>query len=227
MNTQPIDPEDARRAAHGRRQSSLTALEQIYYVIAGLALTNAITTGTTMLNGEGNSSSSTDSKIIAACMLLGFVFTLVRFVQGAATHFGSHKKEHAVDARGRYEALQPLLDFLSFGLQASLFVVLASEFNKSDLFMYAFLVLLVSDAVWIKLTILFDIDVKQNQLIKSVLQQWVWSNVVLGIVLAIFWFLVFDAPIWRAVAFACCSLIAFLVDYWCNREYYFGTRGKQ
>lgn len=231
-----------------RRRSSIAALEQIYYVVAGLSITNAISVGIGKLNGTADAKAVRDaalanvlnptalaavpSKTVQICLFVVFFLTVIRFVQGTATHFGSHKEDASVLNRGRFAAIQPLIDFLGFGLQASLFVVLASELERPDWFMGALLTLLGFDVVWIAITLRYDQEAKAP-LLNGVLWQWLVSNGVLIVLIVWAWY--FHLWIWRpwidspdgkvgAILFF--SLFAFVLDYWMNRQFYFGATGK-
>ena len=143
------------------------------------------------------------------------------FVQGTATHFGSHKEQGERLRRGIFAALQPLIDFFGFGLQAAIFVLLASEIERPSWFVGVLFSLLAFDVVWIAGTLKLDQEAKVP-LFRAVLQQWGASNLIFGLTAAAVWYVPSWDVFYKAALLLAFSVIAAGLDYWCNREFYFG-----
>src|SRR5687767_14958564 len=97
--------------AKARREGSLDALSKIYYIVGGLAVTEAIKRAV----GEVPKDLAA-TEVHHLFVLVLFLSIAVRFIHGAATHFSTHK--HSSRPLTRYQRWQPLLDFLLFGGQA-------------------------------------------------------------------------------------------------------------
>jgi len=208
------------RNAKGRRNGSLQALEQIYYVIAGLAFTNALTEVNRSVPQAGTDASSAHLPLFVL-----FVSIAVRFVHGASTHFGIHKLgSEATTSLTWYVRFQPLIDFLGFGAQASLFVVLTSKLSTFENFFWWLKWLFALDWLWILATLIFDPGVKRGDTSFKTLIEWMFNDVVLvsaGVLIPTIGFLKQNqCAEWT---FAGVGLLVFCADYYFNHKYYFSA----
>jgi hypothetical protein len=117
-------------------RSSISALKTIYYVIIGLAITEALKRTFT----EGGQ--FLEMQIFhpnRLLLVLAFMITICRFVHGASIHLGEFsEKKH-----------KPIVDFLGFILQGSLFYIMAIALNKTLWFLIFFFCMLFLDTIWI------------------------------------------------------------------------------
>lgn len=123
-------------------QTSVEALKMIYYVIIGLAVTEALRI-TFVEQGEKFSEIKTENQT-EILLLLAFLFTLVRFVHGASIHLEMDKKDLKT-------TWKPLWDFAGFVLHGSLFYMMAVSLKKLSNFLGLFALMVGVDAAWIAL----------------------------------------------------------------------------
>lgn len=202
-----------------RRGNSLQALEQIYYVIAGLAFTNALG----IVFGEPKAGADATQEF----PLFFLLFTIgVRFVHGAATHFGLHKIDPTLKPNANlYERVQPLVDFMSFGVQAGIFVALAAHLHEPRRYINWLLTLFAWDTFWIGLTLACDKDIKKGSVEFSTLVQWIWSNMLWSVPLVLVtyeWCFAVSSSA-QYCTYIIVGILGFFLDYWLNHKYYFGS----
>jgi hypothetical protein len=205
-------------AAHKTRECSANALKTVYYVIIGLAITEALNRafvkdgsflGLRIFEGDN---------LLTFILLIAFLPSICRFVHGASIHLD-------VISQKRYK---PLYDFGGFFLQAALFYLMSASLSKPFWFVVFFGLMLFFDAIW--LTVLWRIKYLD---LDATAKQWLKSDFVLiGVFVLI---LLIDrtmACVWSVVAVVIMAWVATGFDYYLNREFYFpisqGTSdGKQ
>lgn len=196
-------------SAQQTRQASGNALKTVYYVIIGLAITEALQR-TFLDNGSFVGLSVFSPKHLPTTILLfAFLPTICRFTHGASLHLDAA-------SNSRYK---PLLDFVGFFLQASLFYLMAASLEKPFAFSCFFGMMLVFDAGWILL-------LRSFRYISLDWTAWQWS-VSDGCILVAFGILYYyDRTMGTCTTLLWIlgvSLIATAVDYVMNSGFYFPT----
>jgi len=190
------------------REKSKDALKAVYYVIIGLAITEGLSK-IFLCEGTFRGLQVFDSSRLPYTLLLIFALmpTICRFVHGASIHLDMYSEKY----------YKPLLDFICFLIQASLFYMMAITLDRPLYFLVFFMGMLLFDAVWL----IVLIKVKYIKF-DSTNKQWLWSD---STVIFLF-FLIFlkDRTISRplSVAMICIvSMIATCLDYYMNKKFYF------
>ena len=189
-----------------RLEASKGALKAIYYVVVGIALTEAMDR-VFLLNGAFQPSRLLESAGIRSVLLLfAFMLTISRFVHGASIHLDDIET-------GRFKAL---FDFIGFFAQASLFYVMALTISDPPTFVALFVLMLVADAAW--LSVLCQVRYLTFQ---GTARQWVISDLLLMLALlaTLYRDPVVSLPAAGATAIAAGT--AAVIDYWKNWEFYF------
>lgn len=190
------------------RKSSVNALKTIYYVIIGLAITEALHRTFVRDGAFIGLDCFRENGLPTFFLLCAFLCTVCRFVHGASLHLD----------RGLEKHLKPLFDFIAFFIQASFFYLMALSLDKPRIFSSLFGLMLLSDATWL---ILLRIKNYIEEPYKTA-NQWLLSDCIIIIAL----FLVYKvdttmASIWSAVAVLTVAAIATFLDYYCNKHFYF------
>jgi len=196
----------ASTSTRDRLEASRGAIKAIYYVIVGIAITEALSRVFAKDGPYPRWRLFDLTRQPSVFLLVAFMLTISRFVHGASIHLD------AIDS-GRFKAL---FDFIGFLIQAALFYVMALSIAHPRPFVLWFIFMLVADALW--LLVLYRVRYIQ---FGGTARQWVVSDAVL---VAIFLGgLYFDPEIgrWSVVLVALCSAGAAVADYWVNRNFYF------
>lgn len=195
--------EDALKCSTG-------TLMMIYYVIVGLAITEAL--HNTFLKDESLLGTRAFSAENLPRTLLFFALlpTICRFVHGASMHLGMISDK-------RYK---PLVDFIWFFLQASIFYLMAFSLDTLCLFSTFFCALLVFDTAWLIL-------LRSIQYLKLGCTeiQWLVSNIV--IIAFLMWLCIFGDRIPNMTGTSLVlgvAVVATILDYVMNREFYFPSK---
>lgn len=191
------------------RESSINALKMIYYVIIGLAITEALYR-TFLKDGSFlGLQIFAPNNLPSTILLFALLPTVCRFVHGASLHLD-------IVSDKRYK---PLFDFIAFFIQASLFYLMAASLRKPLVFLVLFAFMLFFDAMWlISLRLLRYIDLGRTE------KQWLCSNVLIIISFAIIYCK--DRTMvctWSVVFILVVSIVATFFDYFLNKEFYFPT----
>lgn len=190
-----------------RFAASNGALKVIYYVIIGIAITEALSrvllkadifVGAELIDQENRPS---------LFLLLAFLPTISRFVHGASIHLDGIQT-------GRFKAL---FDFVGFFLQALLFYVMALSLDQPRIYCLLFILMLLADTLWLfVLWIIPHIDFSRTQ------GQWIGSNIIIILTLAaVMWLPRCVSTIVLTTVVLCTSWIATFADYGMNADFYF------
>lgn len=184
--------------------NSINALKTVYYVIIGLAITEAL-----------NRTFTKDGTFIGReffnqntfILMLAFMLTICRFTHGASIHLGgfSRRKQKAI------------IDFVGFIIQGSLFYIMAIALDNPPWFLISFEAMLLIDVIWLMI-------LKKGKFItmKSTENQWFKSDVVILVVFAIFYVLENSvSSIKMLLCILLTSFLATIIDYRKNWEFYF------
>lgn len=191
------------------RQCSTNALKMVYYVIIGLAITEALHR-TFLKDGSFLGLQVFWSNNLPSTILLfALLPTICRFVHGASLHLD-------IISEKRYK---PLFDFIGFFIQASLFYLMATSLEKPLVFLFLFGGLLLCDAFWlIFLKLINYIDLDRTE------KQWLRSDFCIIGLFVIFYLLDRTmACVWSVVAILIVAIVATFFDYFLNRDFYFPT----
>jgi hypothetical protein len=186
---------------------STSTLLTIYYVVVGLAITEALQK-TFVKNGDflGREVLSLDH-LPKTFLLLALLPTVCRFVHGASLHLG-------VPTDKRYK---PLVDFIGFFLQGSMFYLMALSLKTQSHFSFFFGFMLLLDTIWLIILRLFRY-LKFGHTEK----QWLISNI--SIIVILIGINLIEKNIGTVMGAFLIFTVAFAAtvwDYVWNREFYF------
>ena len=174
------------------KECSAETLKMVYYVIIGLAFAEALTAFT---------------KGASWILLLALLATICRFVHGASIHLKMDMK----DLTKRWKLLW---DFIGFFLQASFFYLMAHSLDTPVIFSKYFIIMLSCDAGWL----IFLMGIKYIEKLERTEKQWLWSDVILIVILIMFNII---KPIGHIEIISISAIAATIFDYVCNRNFYF------
>ena len=188
--------------------ASKDALKVIYYVIIGIAITQALDR-VFLENGAfiGMKVFKNINILTHFLLLIAFLPTICRFVHGASIHLN-------LIHTGTFKTL---IDFIGFFLQAILFYLMAIAIDNIVVFAILFCLMLSIDAIW--LVLLCTIG---YQNFKGTVRQWIFSDVILIFILivCIIYFSKISSML-TAIIILLASLVATFFDYIQNRNFYF------
>ncbi len=194
------------QTANTRLEVSKEALKTTYYVVIGIAITEALSR-TFVQDGRFLGLKLFDLlHLPAMLLLLTFLVTSSRFVHGASIHLGD------IHAGGG----KALLDFCGFFLQATLFYVMSLSVRDSLAFLISFLVLLLGDALW-----LFALCRLRYVPFRDTARQWVCSDVAVALVLLAAVYFDPGLRLPSVIIVALASSLAAVLDYAMNWTFYF------
>ena len=197
LNVDTVEPQTAYR-------NSIDALKTVYYVVIGLAITEALNRTFTK---DGSFICIEYFKLNKFMLMLAFLFTICRFTHGASIHLGRFaKRKH-----------KPIIDFAGFIFHGSLFYIMAIAIDKPFWFFISFVAMLLVDVAW--LWILKHLDFITAT---STENQWLKSDIIVLVAFGIFYF--FDKSISSNYISFCILLVSFLaakIDYRKNWDFYF------
>lgn len=189
------------------RNVSKDALKGIYYVIIGIAITEALNrTFIKELNFLGLHV-FLDNNLNTTLLLFAFLPTICRFVHGASIHLG-------VKVEKRYKLL---VDFIGFFLQASFFYLMAISITEPISFAFLLIFMLSSDTGWL----IFLKLIKYIKWDKTVIQWFISNLLFIGILISLIMFasLILESFISFIIIIA--AYISAFLDYYLNRDFYF------
>jgi len=196
----------ASQAADTILEVSKEALKTIYYVVVGIAITEALSR-TFVQDGKFLGLKLLDLLHLPAMLLLvTFLITSSRFVHGASIHLGD------IHAGGG----KALLDFCGFFLQATLFYVMSLSVRDSIAFVVSFVVLLFGDALW-----LFVLCRLGYVPFRDTARQWVYSDIAIVLILLALVYFDRELRLSSVIIIAVASSAAAVVDYKMNWAFYF------
>lgn len=204
-----MDPNSTQDSPQGTYTKE--ALKVIYYVIIGIAITEALNRAF-LKEGTFLGLQIFETNNLPSIILL-FVFlpTICRFVHGASIHLD-------MPSLKRYK---PLVDFFGFFLQSSFFYLMALSLENPVAFTYIFSFLLLSDALWlIFLQMIGYIKFSKEKGHPEI--QWLMSDFV--IIVLLFVLIILDPAmrhIWSLVAILIIGFVATIFDYLLNQDFYF------
>lgn len=196
--------DDAERT----RQASKDALKAVYYVVIGIAITEALSRAV-VDRGTGDFLGwrAFDAQhCVSSMLLVAFLPTAIRFVHGASIHLDAlSDKSYKLG-----------LDFLGFLTQGSLFYLMATAIGRPRAFTILFSAMLVFDAVWIVILL-----VSRLITLGAIERQWLVSDLVtsgamVGVIFCADW--THRGPVVVIVSLAVAGAV---LDYWMNRAFYF------
>ncbi len=193
--------------AQQTRDASKEALKVIYYVIIGIAITEALNRAFLKQGAFLGLQIFETNNLSSVFLLFALLPTICRFVHGASIHFD-------VISLKRYK---PLFDFVGFLLQAAFFYLMATSLDKPVAFLYLFGLLLLSDALWL----IFLRIISYIEFDKTVVQ-WLWSDI--GIIVILIVLIISDPTIiyiWSLLTILIVAIIATFLDYFLNKDFYF------
>lgn len=200
------------------RESSTNALKMVYYVIIGLAITEALYR-TFLKDGSFLGLWVFRTKNLSSTLLLfALMPTICRFVHGASIHLDM------ISAK-RYK---PFCDFVGFFFQASFFYLMALSLEKQVIFSLFFGLMLLCDASWL----LILSKIKYIEL-GQVEKQWLRSDFgIIGVLIVLLigtkieYIKIIDTEIvsiCSAAVIFIVAIVATVQDYCSNKDFYFPT----
>lgn len=191
------------------RQCSTNALKMVYYVIIGLAITEALYR-TFLKDGSFlGLQVFWPNNFPSTILLFALLPTICRFVHGASIHLDMISEK-------RYK---PLFDFIGFFIQASFFYLMATSLERPLVFSFLFGGMLLCDAFWlIFLRLINYIDLGWTE------KQWLWSDFcIIGIFVILYTIDRTMTCVWSVVAILIVAIVATFFDYFLNKDFYFPT----
>lgn len=193
------------------RQTSLDALKMVYYVIIGLAITEALSKA--LLDQKGNFLGGEifmGDNLISFFLLLAFLFTIVRFIHGASIYLEMDK-----NLKTKWKLLW---DFAGFVLHGAFFYLMAVSLKDVSTFLVSFGLMLLVDALWIIL-----IGWKGYIKLEGTPLKWLISDFVIIVLLCGVWVISRTMTyVWPAVAILIIIAIGgAYADYSWNKRFYF------
>ena len=189
-------------------ESSINALKTVYYVIIGLAITEALkrtfTQGGLFVGKEVFG-------LNRILLVLAFILTICRFVHGASIHLGKFsEKSH-----------KPLLDFAGFIFQGILFYIMALALSKQPWFLITFIIMLFFDTVW-----LLILKIGKIIVFTSTEKQWLRSDIIMMLLFVVLLFVAnfIDktlSSLFSMLYVFMTALLATYFDYKRNWNFYF------
>lgn len=186
------------------RIASRDALKYVYYVIIGIAITEALSR--TFVEGGVFLGVGIFNKV-TFILLFAFLPTICRFVHGASIHLDVISKE---------KRFKTIIDCGGFLLQAIFFYLMAVSINKTMGFVVSLGLMLLIDSLW--LIFLFLIKYIPSDFTHK---QWLCSNFIVLVLLGASFFLMGNAKVGWPIFIAIISVIAAFFDYYLNRDFYF------
>jgi len=138
------------------------------------------------------------------------MFTIYRFVHGASIHIDVISKDRHKTA----------IDFFAFYIQGGSFYLMAISLNNALFFLFWLVFMLTADAIWI---IYLLIKWNNNIQFKSTTKQWLISDFIIILLLIIIEILLFLewSSFWLSIKIMIVCVIATIIDYKINKEFYF------
>lgn len=198
-----------KRSPQQTRQSSTNALKMVYYVIIGLAITEALYR-TFLKNGSFLGRQAFElNNLPHTILLFALLLTICRFVHGASIHLDMFSEK-------RYKLL---FDFTGFFFQGSLFYLMAVSLKRPLTFLILFGSMLLGDAVWlIVLKLINYIDFGSTE------KQWLYSDFcIIGVFVVLYLIDRTISCVWSVVAIFIVASVATFFDYRLNIDFYFPT----
>ena len=200
------------RNTESARQSSVGALKMVYYVILGLAITEALRR--TFSEAWLCEKVFDKKEMVSVLLLLAFVPTICRFGLGASLHLDVHFTGQGSHSLKRAKLG---LDFVAFFFQALLFYLMAVTIEHPGLFMLFLFLMILFDAAWlVVLRCKKYIDWNWTE------TQWLVSDALIVVALFIIWCLARTmGSVGVAIAVCIVAIVATVFDFCCNRNTYF------
>jgi len=189
---------------------STSTLMMIYYVIIGLAITEALQNAFIMDGSFIGERAISTANLPRTLLLFALLPTICRFVHGASMHLGLLGEKR----------FKPLLDFVWFFLQASIFYLMSFSLESPVPFSIFFGVLLLLDVAWLLL-------LGSIQYVKVGFTEIQWLVSDAAIIVALCGICLARERVGNTVAASLILSVAFLatvLDYAMNREFYFPSR---
>jgi hypothetical protein len=197
-------------------KNSVDTLKIIYMVVAGLAIADGLEFN--FINESRQFVLPNDASFWILFTI--FVTTVGRFVHGAIRHFDISYNEHP--EKKQYK-VQPIVDFISLGLEAFIFFILAFSLKSTNQFIIWYLALLSIDSIWLLVYSIRNISLIYKN---STCRNWMCANIV--VIVSITFVIILHSPTYVFFIFA---ILHTIVDYPLNWEFYFGeplfTKNKQ
>lgn len=193
-------------------ENSIETLKILYMVVVGFALSEGLQE---FVNSRTRFQIPSDP--ILWVFFIIFVSTVIRFAHGAMRHFDHYyvEEHHHVQWKG-----QPLWDLVILVWDGFVFFLLAFTLRDQNQFIFWYLILLLSDTVWILGIFLCDI----KQAFRGTELKWMIANAVVLLSTGVpwYWLLHQSSPLWLLIIFFVGVAAHTVMDYGLNWEFYFG-----
>lgn len=189
-----------------RRVASRDALKYVYYVIIGIAITEALSRAFVDNGVFLGGKIFIGSYRVPFILLFAFLPTICRFVHGASIHLD-------VISEKRYKTI---IDCIGFLLQAIFFYLMAVSLTKLVGFAVSLCAMLLFDAVWL----IFLLSIKYITIDRTH-KQWLKSDFIVIILLILSFFFLGNRELIWSIYIAIIGSIAAFLDYYLNRDFYF------
>jgi hypothetical protein len=183
-------------------KSGRQALRLLYFLIIGLAITKAVTS-LFVINEQFRIPNGIDT-----WLFIVFISFVTRFFLGAYRVLSFD-----IDVELRRSKI--IVDIIGFFVQALAFYVFALNYNHVVAAQWMIIIICAIDIVWLLFLAVFF------QIIDNTFTQWIIHNVIMVVFLAL------NLIFWNNIAlFVSASLIAFIVDFAFNHNFYFSIKSS-
>jgi len=196
--------------ALSKRNASKDALKTIYFVVIGLAVTEALSRAFLVNSVFSGGAVFSRDGYPPFILLLGFLATMTRFVHGASLHLD-------LVQGGRYKTV---VDYCVFLVHAAGFYLMALVLRDVIIFAEILTGILVWDSLWLIVLLWAKYIMATKE--RTTAQRWLASNAVLAPLLAV------AVELTAVVGVECvswfvagCAMMATVGDYWWNWDFYF------
>lgn len=191
------------------RNASRDALKYVYYVIIGIAITEALIRAFISNGNFLGMQMFIGKQKIPLILLFAFLPTICRFVHGASIHLDAISNK-------RYKSI---IDCIGFYLQAIFFYLMAVSLKEPLSFSSSLALMLFFDAMWL----VFLRCIKYIKFDRTH-SQWLISDIILIIILSILFLCYYDRATsvtnW-SILISIFAIVAAFLDYFLNRDFYF------
>jgi hypothetical protein len=199
---------------------SLTALERLYAVLVGLALTNGVRHLGDYLMNHGAAALVSSQWIAAAACYLGLALTVVPFYNGVNTHLDKTYRFYPDDRPPQPKWLA--FEFLLLFVEAALFFAMSQSLFKPKAFAVFALALFCTDVIW-ALLVRFCTTASDDT--QTQVHDWLIRNGVTVLITgAILFASVMTSDLVTAIALGVVLVVRTVFDYMKNGQAYFDLR---
>jgi len=178
---------------------SKETLKNIYFIIIGIAITEALNRTIVMTN----------DLLTSVLSLIIYLPTIIRFTHGASLYLDKiYEKRRNI-----------AINFISFSFQSIIFYIMSLYLEESLIFLFLLLVMLFNDAFWILILVF-----KKYEEFDKTLKQWLRSDTVFALFIILSLIFLAINLFFKYIGLILVLIYAIFATFWDyirNREKYF------